>query len=136
MTDSGVVAAEATTPTQANQAAWDEEKTLRWFAGYEGWSDRGEQLATEAVAREMAGKRILDLGVGAGRTVPFLRAISNDYVAIDFVPQMADSARASIPTSGSRSEMRVTSAALRTTPSTSSCSHGTASMPWPTRIGP
>jgi ubiquinone/menaquinone biosynthesis C-methylase UbiE len=90
MTESGVVAAEATTPTQANQEAWDGEKTLRWFASYEGWSDRGEQIAIEAIAREMAGKRILDIGVGAGRTLPLLRAISNDYVAIDFMSQMVD----------------------------------------------
>src|SRR6478735_6042586 len=97
MTESGVVAARATTPTQANQEAWDGEKTLRWFAGYEGWSDRGEQIAIEAVAREMAGRRILDIGAGAGRTLPLLRAISNDYVAIDFMSQMVDVCQSKYP---------------------------------------
>ncbi len=86
-----------TTPTEANRGAWARPRTLRWFEGYEGWSDRGEQLATESIAGEMAGKRILDLGVGAGRTVPFLRAISEDYVGVDFSAEMVDASRRKYP---------------------------------------
>ncbi len=86
-----------TTPTEANRGAWDRPRTLRWFEGYEGWSDRGEQLATESIADEMAGRRILDLGVGAGRTVPLLRAISLQYVGIDFSAAMVDASQRKHP---------------------------------------
>ncbi len=41
----------------------------------------------------MRNQPILDLGVGAGRTVPFLRALTTNYAAIDFVPEMVGLAR-------------------------------------------
>ena len=76
--------------TEGNQHAWSDAKTLRWFSRYEGWSDPGEQKATELIADEMRNKRILDIGVGAGRTVPLLRSLSMDYHAIDFVEPMVE----------------------------------------------
>lgn len=79
-----------TTPTEANRGAWARPRTLRWFTRYEGWSDPGEQHAIEALAGEMAGRRILDIGVGGGRTVPLLRAISRNYIGIDFSQPMVD----------------------------------------------
>ena len=51
-------------------------------------------LATvDSVRDEIHGRRILDIGVGAGRTVPLLRAISEDYLAIDFTQQMVEICR-------------------------------------------
>jgi SAM-dependent methyltransferase len=40
-----------------------------------------------------AGARILDLGVGAGRTTPWLSARGSAYVGIDYAPAMVDAAR-------------------------------------------
>lgn len=40
---------------------------------------------------------ILDLGVGGGRTVPILRAISNDYVGLDYTPELVSACRARYP---------------------------------------
>jgi SAM-dependent methyltransferase len=93
----GPAAAPPATPTEANRGAWARQRTLRWFAASEGWSDAGEQRVTELVAAEMSGKRILDLGVGAGRTVPLLRAISENYVGIDFSAPMVDVCREKHP---------------------------------------
>jgi ubiquinone/menaquinone biosynthesis C-methylase UbiE len=42
-------------------------------------------------------KPILDLGVGAGRTVNALRKISEDYVGIDYVADMVDECRRKYP---------------------------------------
>lgn len=51
-----------------------------------------ERAALDLLAGEVRGQPILDLGVGAGRTVPALVALSNDYVGIDLSPQMAEAA--------------------------------------------
>jgi SAM-dependent methyltransferase len=40
-----------------------------------------------------AGCRVLDLGVGAGRTTAWLRARAGEYVALDYSEQMVDRAR-------------------------------------------
>lgn len=41
--------------------------------------------------------RMLDLGVGSGRTYPELRARSCDYVGVDYSPAMIEAARANFP---------------------------------------
>ena len=86
-----------TEPDQINRHAWSDQSTLRWFKQLEGWSDPGEQAALFALTLECAGVPILDIGVGAGRTVPMLRALSSDYHAIDFVPEMVDLCRSKYP---------------------------------------
>src|SRR4051794_1188691 len=48
--------------------------------------------------QEFAGKRILDLGVGAGRTTPYLLDISENYIGIDFSPAMIATSQAKYPT--------------------------------------
>jgi SAM-dependent methyltransferase len=49
-----------------------------------------EEAALKVVAAEARGKAILDIGVGAGRTVPALLAISPDYLGIDYSQKMID----------------------------------------------
>ncbi|MGU3293879.1 class I SAM-dependent methyltransferase [Williamsia sp. M5A3_1d] len=71
---------------------FDDERVA---AGYERLNatatrflDAGEQQALVAVAPRCRGKALLDVGVGAGRTTPLLRLISDDYRAIDYSPRM------------------------------------------------
>lgn len=56
-----------------------------------------EQASVEAVAEQARGKRILDIGVGGGRTVDALRALSADYIGIDNSPQMVEACRRRYP---------------------------------------
>ncbi len=56
-----------------------------------------ERAALASVADSCRGKRILDLGVGAGRTVPALRALSEHYVGVDYVPEMVARCRERFP---------------------------------------
>lgn len=58
---------------------------------------RAEEAALAAIGDSYRGKRILDVGVGAGRTVPALRALSEDYVGIDYVPEMIERCRQRFP---------------------------------------
>jgi SAM-dependent methyltransferase len=50
--------------------------------------DPGEKILYDSIAEQAAGKPVLDIGVGVGRTVPHLTAISGDYTAVDYSPEM------------------------------------------------
>lgn len=49
-----------------------------------------EAAALEVVRAEARGRAILDIGVGAGRTVRGLREISEDYLGVDYTPEMIE----------------------------------------------
>lgn len=56
-----------------------------------------EQMLFERVRSEASGQRILDLGIGSGRTTPHLLGISRDYVGVDYASKMVDSAKQRFP---------------------------------------
>ena len=80
-----------------NRAAWESKANVKWFARLEGWTDPGEQAAFRCIADEVRGQPILDLGVGAGRTVPLLRQLSRDYTAVDYTPALVAACRKKYP---------------------------------------
>ncbi len=80
-----------------NRRAWSDPWTVRTYQHVEGWSDRGERAAVHCVREACAGLPILDLGVGGGRTVPILRAISRDYVGLDYTPELVSACQAKYP---------------------------------------
>lgn len=80
-----------------NKQAWRDPSTVDMFSKLEGWTDPGERAAVLSIAEEIQGKPILDLGVGAGRTVPLLRAISEDYVALDYTPELVAACKRKYP---------------------------------------
>ncbi len=56
-----------------------------------------EQAALHAVEDLVRNRRILDIGVGGGRTVRALRQLSRDYVGVDYVSEMVDTCRSRFP---------------------------------------
>ncbi len=80
-----------------NRRTWRLPQTVRLYERLEGWTDPGEKAAVEYVAAEVRARPILDIGVGAGRTTPLLRAISQDYVGIDYTAEMVEACRARHP---------------------------------------
>lgn len=58
------------------QYAWQDALTLH------------ERASLDIVAESASGKPILDIGVGGGRTVSALRAVSGDCWGIDYSPEM------------------------------------------------
>jgi SAM-dependent methyltransferase len=80
-----------------NRSVWKSPRVLGIFARREGFIDRGEELVFERAARETRGQPILDIGIGAGRTVPLLRAVSTDYVGIDYLEEVVRLARSRHP---------------------------------------
>jgi SAM-dependent methyltransferase len=49
---------------------------------------RPEQVVLDEIADDVRDAPILDIGVGGGRTTPFLRALSHDYLGVDYSPAM------------------------------------------------
>ncbi|RKP46250.1 class I SAM-dependent methyltransferase [Pararobbsia silviterrae] len=80
-----------------NRATWGSRESLRSYALESTWTDPGEEAAFEWVAKHCTGAPVLDIGVGAGRTVGLMRAISTDYVGVDYTPGLLDRARARFP---------------------------------------
>jgi len=82
---------------ELNRTTWSSPAVLAQFAAREGPFDAGEAVVLRRVAEEAAGLPILDIGVGAGRTIPLLLALSGDYVGVDYLPEMVALARARFP---------------------------------------
>ncbi len=80
----------------ANLATMRLEEAVRHYIS-KTYVDRGEKALYNHIANEAAGKPILDIGVGGGRTVPHLTAISADYTAIDYSPEMVAAFAARFP---------------------------------------
>ena len=79
-----------------NRSAWSAAKVAASYRADEGLQP-GEAAALELVAGQVRDRPILDIGVGGGRTTPALRAISADYVGVDFAADMVAACRARFP---------------------------------------
>jgi SAM-dependent methyltransferase len=66
---------------------------------YEHYSEitAAERAGLDRVRDEVRGRPILDLGVGAGRTVQPLLELSADYVGVDYTQRMIDTCRRRFP---------------------------------------
>jgi SAM-dependent methyltransferase len=62
-----------------------------------GWSDPGERAAIESLLPLPPGTRVLDLGVGGGRTTSFLAEAGASYLGLDVTPAMVEDARKRFP---------------------------------------
>jgi ubiquinone/menaquinone biosynthesis C-methylase UbiE len=70
---------------------------LEAYVGGKGWLDDAEEAALQAVAPRIRGKRILDLGVGTGRTVPLMALLTDAYVGVDSSNEMVAASRRNYP---------------------------------------
>ena len=70
------------------------------WVGHKGWLDDAEESALQTIAPHIRGKRILDLGVGTGRTVPLMALVTDAYVGIDNSREMVAECRRNYPEIG------------------------------------
>lgn len=84
-------------PDQINADVWRSSEVLGIFAERDGPIDAGEQQLLARIAEQAQGLPILDIGVGGGRTIPLLAPLSEGYVAVDYLQEMVELARASHP---------------------------------------
>jgi SAM-dependent methyltransferase len=80
-----------------NRRTWRSDEALHWFRQLEGFIDPAEQVCFERLRSEITGARVLDLGVGAGRTTRHFLGMAADYVGIDYTPEMVAACRAKHP---------------------------------------
>jgi SAM-dependent methyltransferase len=80
-----------------NVAVYNDPDVVAEYAHSNGWINLGEQAAVMSVAHVVRGKRILDIGVGAGRTISLLSLLSDSYVGVDYTPGQLQAARQRYP---------------------------------------
>jgi SAM-dependent methyltransferase len=78
-------------------SVYNDLKVVDQFDGALGWTDHGEQTAVLSVAPLVRGGRLLDIGVGAGRTVSLLSLLSDSYVGIDYAIEMVSACHERYP---------------------------------------
>jgi SAM-dependent methyltransferase len=79
-----------------NQFIWGKMWVVAAYRKYSELQPPEEAILAE-LREEMAGKRILDIGVGGGRTTPYLLELSSDYIGIDYAPAMIKRCKAQYP---------------------------------------
>jgi SAM-dependent methyltransferase len=94
----------AVTPREAAQPS-DQDRVNRriyhaasipaWYRSAE--LDRAETMALLTWQPAFAGKRVLDMGVGSGRTARFLAPLASQYVCFDWSPPMVEHVRQHLP---------------------------------------
>ncbi|WP_210438907.1 class I SAM-dependent methyltransferase [Nocardioides xinjiangensis] len=77
-------------------AVYTDEEVVAFYSRFE--EQRPAELAWVQENRELLGEsRVLDLGVGAGRTTPLLMPLSRTYVGVDYSPPLVHAARERFP---------------------------------------
>jgi SAM-dependent methyltransferase len=84
-------------PERINADVWRSRQVLDIFAQRDGRIDQGEARVLQRIIEDVDRQPILDIGVGGGRTVPYLHPASDEYVAVDFLDEMVALARSRHP---------------------------------------
>ena len=88
---------ESSASDAVNRRIWERPNSLKHYGRLEGFVDPGERRAFARVRADAGRGRILDIGVGGGRTAAILLAETQDYVGIDYTPAMIDICRTKYP---------------------------------------
>jgi SAM-dependent methyltransferase len=86
-----------------NRRTWDKPSSLKLYRNLEGFIDEGEKNAFRRVRADARRGRVLDIGVGGGRTAGILLVETKDYVGIDYTAAMVEICREKHP--GTRFEL-------------------------------
>jgi SAM-dependent methyltransferase len=82
--------------THGSMPAWNSREIVDDYRG-RSYLTPAEMACLGEVWGRFKGGAVLDIGVGAGRTVPFLRPLARSYVAVDAAAEMVRVCRARFP---------------------------------------
>jgi ubiquinone/menaquinone biosynthesis C-methylase UbiE len=85
-----------TLPNSLNKTTFARADVLEYFQELDSLF-APEKVLFEKLIPEIKNKRILDLGIGGGRTTKYLLQISSDYTGIDYVRDFAEEAGRKFP---------------------------------------
>ncbi len=72
-----------------NQKTYAKAKVLDYYDGLEELFP-AEKVLFEKLSAKIENSKILDIGVGGGRTTKYLLPLSSDYTGVDYVPQFVE----------------------------------------------
>jgi len=79
-----------------NEKTYNESYVIRYYAKLSGLTVQ-EQAVLNLIYPDIQGGNLLDVGIGAGRTTPELKTITDRYVGIDYSQGMVDHCKARFP---------------------------------------
>lgn len=79
-----------------NRESWNDARTVSEYQVRQALTPGEMRIFGEAWP-EIRGGHVLDIGVGAGRTIPYLAGAGASYSAIDYAPAMVKAARQRFP---------------------------------------
>jgi len=82
--------------TSINNKSWRNSTMVKVYANAKELYT-AERIMLENLPEYIRGGYILDLGVGGGRTTPYLTSISQNYIGLDYSPEMVESSRKRFP---------------------------------------
>ncbi|HLM00030.1 MAG TPA: class I SAM-dependent methyltransferase [Pyrinomonadaceae bacterium] len=74
---------------RVNKATFARDDVLKYFQNLETLFE-AEKVLFERLAGSIRNSKILDIGIGGGRTTKYLLEISSDYTGIDYVAEFAE----------------------------------------------
>ncbi len=80
-----------------NRQTWRNPWALRDYRRSNGYLNEGERAAFAIGIPQTGRGRVLDIGVGGGRTARLLRDAASDYIGVDYTPQMVELCRKNHP---------------------------------------
>lgn len=83
--------------SEANFRNYSDAKAVHYWSTYSEELLTAEKVILQRIRGQIQGKKILDLGVGGGRTTPALLDISQDYIGMDYSSGMVEACRIKFP---------------------------------------
>jgi len=80
-----------------NRRTWSSPLSRRDYRNSSGFINEGERMVLGIGLANAKGGRVLDIGVGGGRTGPLLAGEASEYIGIDYTAEMVTLARSNHP---------------------------------------
>jgi len=87
---------EASALDQINKQAYSATGVVDWYRDFD-FLLKPEEVLLQKIRPEIENKKLLDIGIGSGRTTKHLLEISSDYTGIDYISECAEVAQKKFP---------------------------------------